>query len=169
MFSTAARLVAPCAMPGPATTSGTRMSVSNAVILPGFSRYSPMWYPLSELNTTSVSRAMPALVSAARNCPIIRSTACTAWTRLRKAVSIAAFSAAVSSVREASHGGAFFGSVSNAGPRGAVSPGNELASRGAGVYGACGANVAISSRNGDFAAAESAMNLTPLPASTSVR
>ena len=28
---------------GPATTSGTRMSESNAVILPGLSRCSPMW------------------------------------------------------------------------------------------------------------------------------
>jgi hypothetical protein len=50
-----------------------------------------------------------------------------------------------------------------------VRPGNEFASRGAGVYGACGANVAISSRNGLCAAAEFAMKFTPLPASTSVR
>ena len=79
------------------------------------------------------------------------------------------FSAAVNGVRPASHGGALVGNVLNAGPRGAVRPGKSPASRGAGVYGACGAKVATSSRNGFFAAAELAMNVEPLPANTSVR
>ena len=50
-FSVIASLVAPAGTPGPAITSGTWMSVSNAVSLPGLSRYSPVCRPLSELNT----------------------------------------------------------------------------------------------------------------------
>ena len=38
-------------IPGPTTTKGTRTSVSNAVSFPGPSRYSPMWKPLSDVNT----------------------------------------------------------------------------------------------------------------------
>ena len=44
---------------GPVTISGTRMSVSNAVIFPGVSRWSPMWYPLSELKKMYVLPASP--------------------------------------------------------------------------------------------------------------
>ncbi len=51
MFWAIAVVVWPAGTPGPATISGTRMSVSNAVILPGSSRCSPMWKPLSELKT----------------------------------------------------------------------------------------------------------------------
>ena len=51
MFSAIALVVAPAGTPGPVTTSGTWMSVSNAVSLPGISRYSPVCRPLSELNT----------------------------------------------------------------------------------------------------------------------
>jgi len=51
MLDTAAMFRLPAGTPGPDTISGTRMSVSNAVIFPGPRRYSPMWYPLSELNT----------------------------------------------------------------------------------------------------------------------
>ena len=50
-FSDIALVVVPAGIPGPEITSGTWMSVSNAVILPGISRYSPVWSPLSELNT----------------------------------------------------------------------------------------------------------------------
>ena len=46
-----AELVRPVGHAGARDDSGTRMSVSNAVILPGSSRWSPMWKPLSELNT----------------------------------------------------------------------------------------------------------------------
>ena len=51
MFSDIASVVVPAGIPGPEITSGTWMSVSNAVILPGISRYSPVCSPLSELNT----------------------------------------------------------------------------------------------------------------------
>ena len=49
MFSAIAVVVVPAGTPGPTTTSGTWMSVSNAVSLPGIRRYSPVCSPLSEL------------------------------------------------------------------------------------------------------------------------
>ena len=51
MFSAIASVLVPAGTPGPTTTSGTWMSVSNAVSLPGVRRYSPVCRPLSELNT----------------------------------------------------------------------------------------------------------------------
>ena len=50
-FSVIASVELPAGTPGPATTSGTWMSVSKAVSLPGMRRYSPVCSPLSELNT----------------------------------------------------------------------------------------------------------------------
>ena len=54
MFSVIAVVLDPAGTPGPSTISGTWMSVSNAVIFPGISLYSPMCSPLSELNTRYV-------------------------------------------------------------------------------------------------------------------
>ena len=53
-----------------------------------------------------------------------------------------------SGARWPSHAGGFSLLVLNDGSRGSVSPGKSLALRGAGVYGACGANVATSTANG---------------------
>jgi hypothetical protein len=52
MFAVIFFTVRPCGTCGPATTSGTRMSLSKAVSLPGSRRCSPMWSPLSEVKIT---------------------------------------------------------------------------------------------------------------------
>ncbi len=117
----------------------------------------------------SVLPATRALARVASREPIIRSTACTDWTRFRKALLILAVSLPVSGLRLASQAGADAGSVLNAGPRGAFRPGNAFASCGAGVDGVCGANVAISNRNGEWAAGDAATKDDPFPLTTSVR
>ena len=68
-----------------------------------------------------------------------------------------------------SQAGSSLPTASKAGVRGARSPGKEPASRGAGVNGECGANVAISRMNGRPAETAWRMKRTPFDASTSVR
>ena len=100
---------------------------------------------------------------------IMRSTAWTAWARRRKSRSIRAICLGASGTKRLSQAGSPVPTTSNAGVRGARSPGNACPSLGAGVNGECGANVAISSRNGCRRAAVDLMNSTPLAESTLVR
>jgi len=93
--------------------------------------------------------AAPIASTACCSAPIIASTACTDWARLRKSLSIIATSISESGGCPVNHlGAAGSGAALKAAARGACSPGNASASRGAGVYGAWGANVAISIMNG---------------------
>jgi hypothetical protein len=58
------RSVRPRGTPGPVTTSGTWMSLSKAVSLPGVRRCWPMCRPLSELNTTLSCGRRPVRIDA---------------------------------------------------------------------------------------------------------
>ena len=77
-----------------------------------------------------VSSAVPVFFRVFCRLPIIRSTDCTACTRLRKTVSICFCFFGFISFRPANQGGGSVGKVLYAAVRGALSPGNRLASVG---------------------------------------
>ena len=116
-----------------------------------------------------VLRACPVRASVRSTIPIIRSTACTAWVRLRNHLFSCLILKRPSGGCPSSQDGGFVLAVLNAGDRAAITPRKSRRSRGAGVYGACGAKVASSSMNGWPAAADRRMNATPFFAMTSVR
>ena len=100
----------------------------------------------------------------------MRSTACTERTRWRNASSTRWTCSGPSGAWLRSHAGLSLRSASSkAGSRGAVTVAKRWASRGAGVAGACGANVQMLSMNGTPSAAERPANWTPSRASTFVR